>query len=329
LSEWRMDVVTGRWVVIAAERGGRPFDFKIEREGTRAGTCPLCPGHERETPPEITAYRAPGTAPDTPGWRVRVVPNKFPAVRGCGCAVASARGVHRAMPGIGAHEMVIESPKHVRGLEDLGPEEVAAVLLMWQERCLALRRLAWVEYIQVFKNVGRAAGASLEHTHSQIMALPFVPREVAAELAATGAPEGCRLCAVVRQELAEESRVVVAGRHVVVFAPFASRFPFELWVVPLVHEGDFARADRAVREEMALALHGALGRLARVLGRPPYNLILHTGPVNRAAADFHWHLEVLPRITVPAGFEFGTGYYVNPLPPEAAARYLVQNENPR
>jgi UDPglucose--hexose-1-phosphate uridylyltransferase len=324
-----MDVLTGRWVVIAAERGGRPFDFKIEREGTRAGTCPLCPGHERETPPEITAYRAPGTAPDTPGWRVRVVPNKFPAVRGCGCAVASARGVHRAMPGIGAHEMVIESPKHVRGLEDLGPEEVAAVLLMWQERCLALRRLAWVEYIQVFKNVGRAAGASLEHTHSQIMALPFVPREVAAELAATGAPEGCRLCAVVRQELAEESRVVVAGRHVVVFAPFASRFPFELWVVPLVHEGDFARADRAVREEMALALHGALGRLARVLGRPPYNLILHTGPVNRAAADFHWHLEVLPRITVPAGFEFGTGYYVNPLPPEAAARYLVQNENPR
>ncbi|MBC7105808.1 MAG: HIT domain-containing protein, partial [Firmicutes bacterium] len=216
MSEWRMDVLTGRWVVIAAERGGRPFDFRAEGEEARAGPCPLCPGNERATPPEIAADRAPGTASDTPGWRVRVVPNKFPAVRGCGCAAAAAHGVHRVMPGIGAHEMVIETPEHVRGLEDLDPDQAAGVLRMWQERCLALRRLAWVEYVQVFKNVGRAAGASLEHAHSQIMALPFVPREVEAELAATRAPEGCRLCAVVRQELAEGSRVVEVGRRVAV-----------------------------------------------------------------------------------------------------------------
>lgn len=317
-----MDVLTGRWVVIAAERGRRPSDFRAGEEETRAGTCPLCPGYERETPPEIAAYRAPGTAPDTPGWQVRVVPNKFPAVRGCGSTSATAYGVYRAMPGIGAHEMVIEAPDHVRGLEDLRQEQAVAVLRMWQERLLALRRLAWVEYIQVFKNVGRAAGASLEHTHSQIMALPFVPREVGVELAAIGAPEGCRLCAMVRQELAEGSRTVVCGRYVVIFAPFASRFPFETWAVPLAHEGDFALAGEAVVQELASGLRKVLGRLARLLGRPPYNLVLHTGPVNRALGDFHWHIEVLPRLTVPAGFEFGTGYYINPLPPEVASRYL-------
>lgn len=326
MAEWRRDILTGRWVIIAAERGRRPLDFKAEPEGRAGGACPLCPGHERETPPEIAAYRSPHTSPNTPGWQVRVVPNKFPAVRGGGAVTIATRGIYQTMPGIGAHEMVIDAPEHVRGFEHLSPEQVAAVLRMWQERCRALRRLSWIKYIQVFKNVGRAAGASLEHTHSQIIALPLVPDEIRAELAGVAAhvqAKGeCSLCAMLRQELEDGSRTVAHGRHVVFFAPFASRFPFELWAVPRVHQDDFALAGEPAVRELAYLLRDVLDRLAGLLGNPPYNLVLHTAPVNWAYDHYHWHLEVLPRLAVPAGFEFGTGHYINPVAPEAAARYL-------
>ncbi|MEW5762978.1 MAG: DUF4921 family protein [Bacillota bacterium] len=327
MSEWRRDPVTGRWVVIAAERGLRPSDFRAAPEKVhREEACPLCPGREQETPPEVAAYRAEGTAPDTPGWRVRVVPNKFPAVTGAEPVGPEAFGSFRAWPGSGVHEMVIETPAHVRGFEDLGPDQVACVLRMWQERSLVLRRREWIKYIQVFKNVGQGAGASLAHAHSQILALPFVPPEVRAELEAAAAfrkaTGACPLCAVLQEELAGGTRVVLAGRHVVALAPFAARFPFEVWVLPRDHREDFGRAGETVLREAASALREVLGRLARLLARPPYNLVLRTAPVNPVTGDCHWRLEILPRLTVPAGFEFGTGCYINPLPPESAARYL-------
>ncbi|HAG06552.1 MAG: Galactose-1-phosphate uridylyltransferase [Clostridia bacterium 62_21] len=326
MPEWRKDILTGRWVVIAAERGKRPLDFKVRRDRRAAVLCPLCPGHERETPPEVAAYRPVDTPPDTPGWRVRVVPNKFPAVRGEGPAAVQSCGIYRAMPGIGVHEMVIEAPEHVRGFEDLDPEQVAAVLRMWQERSRALRRLAWIKYIQVFKNTGQAAGASLEHTHSQIVALPLVPDALRAELAGMAehvqATGECPLCAMLRQEAEDGSRMIVQGRHAAVFAPFASRFPFEVWAVPRAHQEDFALAGEAVIRELAHLLRDVLGRLAGLLGSPPYNLVLHTAPVNSPCEHYHWHVEVLPRLAVCAGFEFGTGCYINPVAPEAAARHL-------
>ncbi len=335
MPEWRKDPVVDRWVAIATERGKRPSDFKCVIHEKNDGRCPLCVGREKDTPPEVMAFRQAGSSKDTPGWWVRVVPNKFPAVRIEGSQGVANRGVYAVMDGLGAHEVVVEVPDHVDNLDMQSEKQVAEILWAWHERSLELRRDRRFKYIQVFKNYGSTAGASLEHAHSQIIATPMVPVEVKNELAgfssyaqATGR---CIFCDLIAQEIAERERVVIQGKNFLALAPFASRFPFEVWIVPAFHQHDFVLLNEEQVRELARILRACLRKLSVVLCDPPYNIVLHTSPVNdMETKQYHWHLEILPRLTIIAGFELGTGYYINPTPPELAARYLretnVQNE---
>jgi len=326
LPEWRKDPVVDRWVVISTERNKRPSDF-VCSEQDRKDSCPLCVGHEQETPPEIMSFRIDRTPKDAPGWWIRVVPNKFAAVKIEKKPEVFRRGIYEAMEGLGAHEVVIETPEHSDSLYTQSDRQIEEILWAWRERSLDLRKDKRLKYIQIFKNYGSTAGASLEHGHSQIIATPRVPLEIRAELEgfnryaqATGR---CVFCDMVAQERSGRERLVAEEKGFLALAPFASRFPFELWVVPAGHEFDFANIREIQLKELARVLRVCLRKLSLVLCDPPYNIVLHTSPVNDSdAGKYHWHLEILPRLTIIAGFELGTGYYINPTPPELAAQYL-------
>jgi len=327
MPELRQDPVSQRWVVIATERAKRPSDFKSppnERKGS--ANCPFCPGHEQETPPEVLAFRAEGTAPDTPGWQVRVVPNKFAALAGPGEATTETRGLYRTMAGVGAHEVIIEGPDHNTFFADLAPEHAVQVLKAWRQRYLQLERNPELQYIQLFKNHGCTAGASLEHPHSQLIATPLVPAAVSEEMARISAymeaKESCLLCDIIETELATGARVVAFNKEFLAFCPFASRFPMEMWILPRRHQAGFGACDDEQLEQLAAILQDSLSRLRAAAADPPFNLILHTAPLHQQEPLYHWHFELLPHLTIVAGFEWGTDMYINPTPPEIAAQYL-------
>lgn len=327
LPEWRKNPVIDRWVVIANNRARRPSDFKFPEQGQVVERCPLCSGQEEETPPEVMAFRSKDTPGNTPGWWVRVVPNKFPAVRTEATSEMHKHGMYEVMEGLGAHEVVVETPVHVNNLDVQSDWQIEEILWAWRERLLDLRRDSRLKYIQIFKNYGLTAGASLDHTHSQIIATPVVPAEVRMELEgaekykqATG---GCVFCDMIEQERQEQTRIIIQEKNFFVLAPFASRFPFETWILPAVHQDDFAAVNKDQVSELARVLRTVIRKIAVMLKKPPYNMVLRTVPVNEPeAAYYHWRLEILPRLTTIAGFELGTGYYINPTPPELAARYL-------
>ncbi|HZR23337.1 MAG TPA: galactose-1-phosphate uridylyltransferase [Vicinamibacterales bacterium] len=328
MPELRKDPVTGRWVIISTDRQKRPHDFKFERaEIIGREHCPFCPGHESFTPPEVTAYRQNGSAPNQPGWDVRVVPNKYPALQVEGTFDRHGDGMYDRMNGIGAHEVVIETPHHDRTMALMSEPEIVQVLWAYRERMLDLKRDIRLRYILIFKNHGAAAGATLEHPHSQLIALPIVPDFVREEIDGSrkhfAIKERCVFCDIVRQDLADGKRVIAENADVVAIAPYAPRFAFETWLLPKHHSARFEEAPRHDYESLARVLKTILQRMDRALEQPSYNLIIHTSPFAEDTTDvYHWHVEILPKLTRVAGFEWGTGFYINPTPPEEAARVL-------
>jgi UDPglucose--hexose-1-phosphate uridylyltransferase len=328
MPELRKDPVTGRWVIISTERRRRPDDFRAERPSpARSEYCPFCPGHEDLTPPEVLAYRQNGQGPNGPGWQVRVVPNKFPALKVEGSLDREGEGLFDRMNGIGAHEVIIETPNHDRTLSSMSEPEIERVLWAFRERVLDLKRDGRLRYILLFKNHGSAAGATLEHAHSQLIALPIVPGFVREEIDGARrhyqAKERCVFCDIVRQEVAAGRRVILENADVVALAPYAPRFPFETWFLPRRHGARFEDAPRHEYESLARLLKGILVRMERALESPAYNLIVHSAPFAEDVNDiYHWHVELMPKLTRTAGFEWGTGFYINPTPPEEAARVL-------
>jgi UDPglucose--hexose-1-phosphate uridylyltransferase len=327
MPELRRDPVTGRWVIISTDRQKRPNDFRIERVATIGrDQCPFCPGREAMTPPEVLVYRQNGGAPNTPGWDVRVVPNKFPALQVEGTLDREGEGMFDRMNGIGAHEVIIETPDHDRPFAAMSEPEIERVLCAYRERMLDLKRDFRLKHILVFKNHGGAAGATLDHPHSQLIALPVVPEYVREEL--DGArrhlelKERCLFCDIVHQELRDGRRVVQENADIVAIAPYAPRFAFETWLVPKAHGSRFEETPRHVSESLARILKSVLQRLDRALEMPPWNLVLHTAPASEEAESYHWHVEIMPRLTRVAGFEWGTGFYINPTAPEEAAKVL-------
>ncbi len=298
----------------------------------KGGFCPFCYGNESKTPPEILAYRpnpngGPPPERDTPGWRVRVVPNKFPALGIEGNLNRQAEGMFDKMNGIGAHEVIIETPEHNSTLPMLPDKRVEDVLWAFRDRILDLRQDKRFKYILIFKNHGEAAGASLEHPHSQLIALPILPKQVVEEL--EGAKqyyiykERCVFCDAIRQELDDPIRVVAENEDFVTLAPYAPRFPFETWILPKRHESAFENSSSHMYENLSKALKSLLRRADAVLDNPAYNLVIHTAPVQDPTLDhYHWHMEFMPKLTKTAGFEWGTGFYINPTPPEEAAKFL-------
>jgi UDPglucose--hexose-1-phosphate uridylyltransferase len=326
-SELRKDPVVGRWVIISTERARRPTDFGPEPVRPRLASCVFCPGHEDQTPPEILAGRPPGSPPNTPGWTYRVVPNKFPALRIEGELEPSGEGPYDRMSGIGAHEVVIETPSHDATLATLPTEAVADVLLAFRERILDLKKDGRFQYILVFKNHGEAAGASLEHAHSQLIATPIIPIMVTEELTGSlryyAIKERCVWCDIAREERRGGRRLIAETPQYVVLAPFAPRFPFETWILPARHRSHFEESGVDDLRALAGVLGDVLRRMNRALNDPPYNFMLHSAPLQEPALDeFHWHLEVIPKLTRVAGFEWGSGFFINPVPPEDAATAL-------
>jgi UDPglucose--hexose-1-phosphate uridylyltransferase len=331
MPELRKDPITGRWVIIATERTKRPLDFGTRHE-PRRGTCPFCPGQEGLTPPELLARRpsdGPGARANAPGWQLRVFPNKFPALRVEGDLDRAGEGVYDRMNGVGAHEVIVETPDHTKRFCDLSEAEIGAVLVAYQERMLDLHRDVRLKYVMIFKNHGAAAGASLDHPHSQLIALPVVPKVVSEEMKGSlrhfRHKERCVFCDIVRQELRERVRMVYENSAFVVIEPYAPKFPFETWVLPRTHR---ARFESSTREEFSLlsnALKVALHKLNVALDDPPYNFILHTTPFGEHdPPHYHWHIEIMPTLIQVAGFEWGSGFYINPTPPEEAARFLAE-----
>ncbi|MBI4313842.1 MAG: galactose-1-phosphate uridylyltransferase [Candidatus Omnitrophica bacterium] len=327
MSEYRQDPISGRWIIINTDQPKEPKDFEKIKPLPPKTNCPFCAGHEALTPPEIIAIRADGTAPNTKGWSIRVIPNKFPALRVEGELDRAGEGIYDMMNGVGAHEVIIETPEHDKQLPDLPLRHIEEVLATYKNRILDLKNDSRFKYHLIFKNQGQTAGASLSHSHSQLIALPIVPKRVLEELTRAQGyyefKERCVFCDMMLQELEERERIVLETPEFVCFAPFVSRFPFELWIMPKTHAADFAQISPAQTSDLARALSGALGKIQKSLGNPSYNFVVHTAPVSAHARDeYHWHIEMMPRLMRVAGFEWGSGFYINPTPPEIAARFL-------
>ncbi len=330
MPELRKDPVVGRWVIISTERSRRPTSFEPAPVPKSPSFCPFCPGHEDKTPPEVYAYRPNGGAPNSPGWQVRVVPNKFPALQIEGTLDRRGEGLYDKMNGVGAHEVVIECPQHDLMLHELPVEHLAQMLAAYRARVLDLHRDRRFRYVLIFKNQGAGAGATIEHGHTQMIATPIIPRLVQEELEGSRRyfelKERCVFCDIIQQETAENDgrRVVTMNERFVALEPFAPRFPFETWILPRRHDAAFQSVEDASEfHDFAAILKDMLWRLDRALNRPPYNFVIHTAPVSDGDLEYyHWHLEILPKLSRVAGFEIGSGFHINPTPPEDAAQYL-------
>lgn len=330
MSELRRDPIGGRWIIVDTDHPNNPRDYEHEPPTWKsAGICPFCYGNEHLTPPEISAIRDFGTSPNTPGWQVRTVPNKFPALQIEGDLERRGVGIYDMSSGVGAHEVIIETPYHHKDIPDLLNQEVESIISMYCQRTLDLAKDKRFKYILIFKNYGPAAGASLEHPHTQLIALPMVPKNVKEEI--VGAQnyfeyhERCIFCDIIRQEMQEQERVISENKYFISFCPFVSRFPFEIWIIPKKHVSCFCQVFSS-EETSALAfiLKDIITRVKRVFSNFAYNFIIHSSPVNGNAdtESYHWHLEFMSKLTRVAGFEWGTGFYLVPTPPEIAARWL-------
>ena len=330
MPELRKDPVVGRWVIISTERSRRPTSFEPAPAVKAPSFCPFCPGNEDKTPPEVWARRLNGGAPNSSGWTVRVVPNKFPALQIEGTLDRRGEGLYDKMNGVGAHEVVIETPTHDQDLADLTVDQFRQVLIAYRERVTDLHRDRRFRYVLVFKNHGAQAGATLEHTHTQLIATPIIPRTLQEEIEGARSyfelKERCVFCDIVQQETAENTgrRVVTMNDRFLAIEPFAPRFPFETWILPKQHDSAFQSVtDDEALADLATLFKDVLSRLNRALDRPPYNFAIHTAPVSDTDLEYyHWHIEIMPKLTRVAGFEIGSGFYINPTPPEDAAQYL-------
>jgi UDPglucose--hexose-1-phosphate uridylyltransferase len=326
MPELRKDPITGRWVIISSDRGKRPTDFAEQRTRKRGGFCPFCAGNERTTPHEILAYRE-GGQPNGPGWRLRVVPNKFPALQIEGDLNKQGEGIFDKMNGLGAHEVIIENPDHNATLASLPGKAMEEILWAYRDRMEDLKKDRRFQYTLIFKNEGLTAGATLEHSHSQLIALPIVPIQVQEEIDGCrrhyNLKERCIFCDIIRQELQTRNRVVMETQSFVALAPFAPRFPFETWIMPKRHISCYACSTNEDFKDLAFLLQDTLRRLDKALSAPPYNYVIHTSPFKEEINDYyHWHIELMPKLTNVAGFEWGSGFYINPTPPEEAAKFL-------
>ena len=343
MTQYRQDLITGRWVIVAKERARRPAAFLSEEASDQSPlyrpeyveNCPFCYGNEEETPPEEVVWREEDTLKNAgptclTRWKVRVVPNKFPAVEPHNhpeMFSALPGFLYRGMPGFGVHEVIIETPLHNRHPGDLTRHQTELILEAYLHRLRFHAHNPNLKYVQLFRNHLREAGASLEHPHSQMVGLPFLPGEIQREMDGSYRfflREGrCPYCSLIQEELSCGERIVYQAENFVALVPYAARVPFETWILPRRHRSAFSQLLAEEIGELAEVFQKVLGGMARSLNHPPYNLFLHTAPLREdELPGYHWHLEILPRLANLAGFEMGSGVYINVTPPEEAAAYL-------
>jgi len=326
MPELRKDPIVGRWVIISVERGKRPTDFVSSSQRKKGGFCPFDPGNEYTTPPEIMAFRPVGSQPNSPSWTLRVMPNKFPALQIYGELGKTGEGIFDKMNGVGAHEVIVETPDHNLSLATMPQKAVEDVLWACHLRLADLKKDQRFKYVLIFKNEGEVAGATLEHSHTQLIALPIVPALVKEEIDSARRhyefKERCIFCDVINQELEDGKRVIYENTKYVAISPFAPRAPFETWILPKRHESMFTAPDKSFAD-LAEILQRILRQTDKILDTPPYNFVIHTSPFYDEVNEYyHWHIELMPKLTKIAGFEWGSGFYINPTPPEESAKFM-------
>jgi len=327
--ELRKDPITARWVII---NDSRDFQFDLDENVDDGSLCPFCLGNESLVPEPIACYDQKGNKIDkySNKWQVKVIPNNKPILTIEGSILRKAEGIYDKMKGVGAHEILIENPKHV--VDNLKPGDFVASILAAQDRINDLKNDLRFEYILVFKNHGKTAGSTIQHPHFQLVALPIIPKSVKEEMTISKRyydfKERCLFCDIIDQEITFGTRIVMETGSFVAFVPFASRYPFETWILPKEHSEDFRNLkDKYKLEELAEISISVLRRLKKALGNMPYNLVVHSYPLKQERIPhYHWYIEIIPKITKFSGFEFGSGIYVNPTIPEESAKFLREAE---
>ena len=331
-SELRRDLITKRWVAIATERSKRPSDFGVSKKVQ--GDCVFCPGHEDKTPPEILVYRKEGTL----SWKVRVVPNLYGAFDIDVELEKEKNGVLRKMNARGAHEVIISTDNHTKSIYAFSVEEMNDLLWACKDRMRDLAKAVngnnepKIDYIIIFGNQGESAGASKEHAHWQLVGLPVVPIAVWNEIESGreywAKEDECVFCKLTGQERESQIRIVSQNEGFLSLCQYAGRFPFETWVLPQNHRPLFEDGSPKIIFSLAEILVDTIKRMGKILKNPDFNLHFHSAPVHDRQHDryFHFHVEILPRLTKEAGFEYGTGFYINPTSPEEAAKCLREAE---
>lgn len=327
MPEFREDPVTGRCVIIAPNRSARPHHHDKRSAGQYSPGCPFCAGNEAMTPPEIYAERESNGGANSSDWRVRVVPNRYPALENHGEWTATRFGLYQMATGFGVHEVIIESPGHVVDVGALDEGQFADVLRVYCARLCTLRETQRWRCLLIYKNQGEAAGATLEHVHSQLIGLPAVPKDVTDEL--RGAQRHfesrghCVYCAIIESESDGGKRLVESTDRFVALCPFASRFAYETWILPKHHSPIFEHSSNAEIMDLARTLRAVIAKLNRALGNPSFNYFIHSlPPQQNEYLQYHWHIEILPQLTKAAGLEWASGVYLNSVNPEDAARRL-------
>ena len=327
MSELRQDPTTFDWVIVAKERAKRPDQFKTSARPqknlrTYSPECPFCPGNENQTPPDVDALVG-----DDGNWKLRVVPNKFAALTPEGDSTRTEWKLLRWSHGYGHHEVVIETPVHNKFLPFFDDLHMQQLVKLYRTRYLALKRDPKVRVIIIFKNHGEEAGTSLEHPHSQIVASPIVPplirRKYEVAMQYFDNTGRCLHLDIEQIELEQQKRIVAESQHFFVLHPFASHYPFETWIMPRVHKSSFGNISEEEAADLACLLKDILGRLYIGLDNPDYNLVIHTSPVDDENKEYYlWHIQIIPRLTKAAGFELGSGIYINTAVPEETALFM-------
>lgn len=332
MRELRQNAITRDWVIIASDRGQRPNDFV--KHGVRSAVtphrreaCPFCPGNEHKTPDE--AFRLDGPE----GWQLRVIPNRFPVLSSIGKRDRTLNGTFRAMSAEGAQEVIVEHPRHDLTTALMSVQEVFRILRVYRERYTTWIGKPGLEAIIIFKNHGKNAGTSLEHPHSQLIATPVVPNQVRNRIEEamrhyddTGE---CIFCRTLKEEITARDRVVVENEHFVAFVPYAALSPYHIWVYPRRHTSMFSEISDTEIMALASVLRAILAKLYYGLENPDYNYVIRSNPIHDGNTSyFHWYISIVPRISKTAGFELGSGMFINSSIPEEDASRLREVEVP-
>jgi len=326
MPEFRQNMVSKEWVIIATERAKRPDQF-LQKKGEKTPLpphredCPFCTGNESKTPPSLLTIETNG------GWSLRVVPNKFAALQSHLTTQRKHEGRFLKADGFGIAEVIIETPAHNRTIATMDLEEVKNTVWAYKKRYLALAETGKIDLITIFRNYGERAGTSLEHPHSQIIATPIVPPHVRNPLyqsqLACDTYGDCIYCGMMEEEKRQQVRIVEETSYFLVLCPFASRSPFETRIYPKMHRSSFALITEEELTEFAAVLQRTLKRLYFGLNDPDYNYIIRSAPIEDTDVKYHhWYLVIVPKLTTPAGFEIGTGIYINTTLPEQCAEFL-------
>ena len=334
MPELRRDPITRGWVIFAPRRSKRPSDFFKHEKSDSIADCPFCPGQEPEDDLAPIEVHGPCCEFSEAPWSMKVLHDKYPLLRSDKKFERFGDGMYDLMEGYGEHQLIVESPEHGLKFDDFSVEHLSEIFALYQKRIIELSRDKRIQHILITRNIGNDAGAHIHHPHSHVVALPIVPKKLMEEV------EGARLyhqyrdrcifCDIISQELESRERVVLENESFIAFCSYASRFPFEVTVIPKVHLPRYETIRPEEMGQLAQMMKQLIGGLNTLLKDPPLNYIVHSAPTVHARRErfervgqfYHWHIELLPKLTRVAGFEWGSGFYINPMLPEDAAEHL-------